>query len=154
MPDRRLIDLFSCASLLVGAPRDHSPHDIIARRGAVWKCEFQADDRCQRVAFRRDGKNTADTCSSSDLFFKAKSTFVSVLHSIIKQINGSALHWRPTMGILSYVVNKYLVCAHCSHGLRSRPVHPFSSIVSTTGKILSTKYRAVLSSANMEHPYR
>jgi hypothetical protein len=44
-------------SLLVGAPRDHSPHDIISRRGAVWKCEFQKDNVCQRIPFRRDGKN-------------------------------------------------------------------------------------------------
>jgi len=41
---------------LIGAPRDHSPYDIITRRGAVWKCEFQSDDHCQRVPFRRDGK--------------------------------------------------------------------------------------------------
>lgn len=50
-------NLWPC-SLLVGAPRDHSPHDRIARRGAVWKCEFQSDDHCQRVPFRRDGKAT------------------------------------------------------------------------------------------------
>ena len=144
MPDRRLIDLFCCASLLVGAPRDHSPHDIIARRGAVWKCEFQADDRCQRVAFRRDGRETWSTLAHRrTCFFKAKSTFVSVLHSIIKQINGSVLHWRPTMVTLSYVLDKpFFACT--AYGLRSRPVHPFSSIASSTDKILSTKYRAVL----------
>lgn len=43
------------SSLLIGAPRDHTVHDIITRRGAVWKCEFRFDDRCQRVPFRRDG---------------------------------------------------------------------------------------------------
>ena len=43
-------------SLLIGAPRDHSSHDIITRRGAVWKCEFRSDGHCQRVPFRRDGK--------------------------------------------------------------------------------------------------
>jgi hypothetical protein len=45
------------SSLLIGAPRDHILHDIITRRGAVWKCEFQSDERCQRVPFRRDGIN-------------------------------------------------------------------------------------------------
>ena len=43
------------SSLLVGAPRDHVPHDVIARRGTVWKCDFQADHQCQRLPFRRDG---------------------------------------------------------------------------------------------------
>jgi hypothetical protein len=50
--------LFFFLSLLVGAPRDHSPHDIIPRRGAVWKCEFHTDNICQRIPFRRDGKKT------------------------------------------------------------------------------------------------
>jgi hypothetical protein len=48
-------------SLLVGAPRDHSPHDIISRRGGVWKCEFQVDNLCHRIPFRRDGKKERKT---------------------------------------------------------------------------------------------
>ena len=50
------MNIFFVFSLLIGAPRDHLGHDIITRRGAVWKCEFRFDDRCQRVPFRRDGK--------------------------------------------------------------------------------------------------
>lgn len=53
-------------SLLVGAPRDHSPHDIISKRGAVWKCEFQADQICQRIPFRRDGEATVRVGTSFD----------------------------------------------------------------------------------------
>ena len=53
-------------SLLVGAPRDHSPHDIISRRGAVWKCEFQSDHVCQRIPFRRDGEATVRVGTSYD----------------------------------------------------------------------------------------
>lgn len=49
------ISVFLFSSLLIGAPRDQSPDDRVVRRGAVWKCEFQSDDRCQRVPFRRDG---------------------------------------------------------------------------------------------------
>ncbi|CAF1962458.1 unnamed protein product [Rotaria magnacalcarata] len=54
------------SSLLIGAPRDHSPHDIITRRGSVWKCEFRSDDHCQRVSFRRDGEANVRIGTSFD----------------------------------------------------------------------------------------
>ncbi|CAF1171757.1 unnamed protein product [Adineta ricciae] len=54
------------SSLLVGAPRDHSPHDIIARRGTVWKCEFHPDSYCQRLPFRRDGEANVRVGTSFD----------------------------------------------------------------------------------------
>ncbi|CAF0948012.1 unnamed protein product [Adineta steineri] len=54
------------SSLLVGAPRDHSPHDIIARRGAIWTCEFHSDDHCQRIPFRRDGEANVRVGTSFD----------------------------------------------------------------------------------------
>ena len=54
------------SSLLVGAPRDHSSHDIISRRGAVWKCEFQDDQICQRLPFRRDGEAVVRVGTSFD----------------------------------------------------------------------------------------
>ncbi len=80
------------SSLLVGAPRDHSSHDIISRRGAIWKCEFQTDNNCQRIPFRRDGKKNSFFLFflriSFCLFSKVKQMFVLVLHLIIKQING------------------------------------------------------------------
>jgi hypothetical protein len=53
-------------SLLVGAPRDHSSHDIISRRGAVWRCEFQTDNNCQRIPFRRDGEAIVRVGTSFD----------------------------------------------------------------------------------------
>ncbi|CAF0811798.1 unnamed protein product [Rotaria sp. Silwood1] len=54
------------SSLLIGAPRDHSPHDIITRRGTVWKCEFRLHDHCQRVPFRRDGEANVRVGTSFD----------------------------------------------------------------------------------------
>lgn len=42
--------------MIVGAPRDHLPHDNIVRRGAVWKCDFKSNYNCQRLPFRLDGK--------------------------------------------------------------------------------------------------
>ena len=50
------MDFFLFSSLLIGAPRDHSPHDIIGRRGTVWKCEFYGENNCERMPFRRNGK--------------------------------------------------------------------------------------------------
>ncbi|CAF1902329.1 unnamed protein product [Rotaria magnacalcarata] len=54
------------SSLLIGAPRDHSPHDIIPRRGAVWKCEFHLDNNCQRIQFRRNGEANVRVGTSYD----------------------------------------------------------------------------------------
>ncbi|CAF4223500.1 unnamed protein product [Rotaria sp. Silwood2] len=54
------------SSLLVGAPRDHSSHDIIPRRGAVWKCQFHSDTICQRMPFRRNGEANVRVGTSYD----------------------------------------------------------------------------------------
>lgn len=65
------------SSLIVGAPQYHSTHDIVARRGAVWKCEFQSDYNCQRVPFRLDGRlNQINSMDSviTELLFLALST--------------------------------------------------------------------------------
>lgn len=76
-------------SLLVGAPRDHSENDIIRRRGAVWKCEFQSDDRCQRLPFRRDGKSYPKVSIRFNSYsIQAKRMCALAHHLIIKLING------------------------------------------------------------------
>ncbi|CAF0808563.1 unnamed protein product [Adineta steineri] len=54
------------SSVLIGAPRDHSPYDTITRRGAVWKCKFQSDGQCQRLPFRRDGEANVRVGTSFD----------------------------------------------------------------------------------------
>ena len=79
---------FISFSLLIGAPRDHSPYDIVTRRGAVWRCEFQSDGQCQRLPFRRDGKDLSRAFCSLNVLFQVKRMSALALHSIIKQING------------------------------------------------------------------
>ncbi len=145
-------------SLLVGAPRDHSSHDIISRRGAVWKCEFQTDNNCQRIPFRRDGKKKERRI----YFFLILSVFEGEVNVRVgtsfdnktDQWLGASLAANDGNIIVNYDLIFETNIHNCFFLLLFRQVHHFLNIVSMMDIISNMKYQVVHLLENMVHHYQ